>query len=102
MIRRPPRSTLFPYTTLFRSGTYVWTATYSGDSNNTSVKDNGQNENETVTKAGPAINTVAGGTIIERSSKHLTHTQVVSGRFHPKRTITVHVYANTEPPHSPS
>src|SRR2546430_2422960 len=24
MIRRPPRSTLFPYTTLFRSGWYVW------------------------------------------------------------------------------
>src|SRR3712207_7613626 len=24
MIRRPPRSTLFPYTTLFRSGVYVW------------------------------------------------------------------------------
>ena len=27
MIRRPPRSTLFPYTTLFRSGTYrrnIW------------------------------------------------------------------------------
>src|SRR5258705_6042792 len=23
MIRRPPRSTLFPYTTLFRSGVYV-------------------------------------------------------------------------------
>src|SRR5256885_3796058 len=23
MIRRPPRSTLFPYTTLFRSGTYT-------------------------------------------------------------------------------
>src|SRR3712207_8324180 len=23
MIRRPPRSTLFPYTTLFRSGTHV-------------------------------------------------------------------------------
>src|SRR3712207_8126419 len=29
MIRRPPRSTLFPYTTLFRSGrtTSVWMAT---------------------------------------------------------------------------
>src|SRR2546427_2329275 len=27
MIRRPPRSTLFPYTTLFRSGlTVVWSA----------------------------------------------------------------------------
>src|SRR2546430_17468666 len=25
MIRRPPRSTLFPYTTLFRSGTLTWT-----------------------------------------------------------------------------
>src|SRR2546430_11232407 len=25
MIRRPPRSTLFPYTTLFRSGLMVWT-----------------------------------------------------------------------------
>src|SRR5258707_3024886 len=24
MIRRPPRSTLFPYTTLFRSGGLVW------------------------------------------------------------------------------
>src|ERR1039458_2544932 len=26
MIRRPPRSTLFPYTTLFRSGFYCWEA----------------------------------------------------------------------------
>src|SRR5688572_32120964 len=25
MIRRPPRSTLFPYTTLFRSGNVFWT-----------------------------------------------------------------------------
>src|SRR2546427_913130 len=27
MIRRPPRSTLFPYTTLFRSGRPAWIAT---------------------------------------------------------------------------
>src|SRR3712207_9092960 len=26
MIRRPPRSTLFPYTTLFRSGLYLYSA----------------------------------------------------------------------------
>src|SRR3712207_7702182 len=26
MIRRPPRSTLFPYTTLFRSFKFVWAA----------------------------------------------------------------------------
>src|SRR2546422_2536154 len=41
MIRRPPRSTLFPYTTLFRSctltptssGSKTLTATYGGDAN---------------------------------------------------------------------
>src|SRR5438034_2620159 len=26
MIRRPPRSTLFPYTTLFRSGPFTWSS----------------------------------------------------------------------------
>src|SRR2546425_12007741 len=31
MIRRPPRSTLFPYTTLFRSQIFVETGTYRGD-----------------------------------------------------------------------
>src|ERR1035438_771554 len=32
MIRRPPRSTLFPYTTLFRSGSnrFVWDLRYPG------------------------------------------------------------------------
>src|SRR3712207_8738484 len=37
MIRRPPRSTLFPYTTLFRSSTlvitYVFSITYLGQDN---------------------------------------------------------------------
>src|SRR5260370_13396600 len=31
MIRRPPRSTLFPYTTLFRSQGIVWTVAFSPD-----------------------------------------------------------------------
>src|SRR5260221_2165724 len=31
MIRRPPRSTLFPYTTLFRSGRYLGGAQRSGN-----------------------------------------------------------------------
>src|SRR3712207_8381096 len=30
MIRRPPRSTLFPYTTLFRSGSRGWCPGWSG------------------------------------------------------------------------
>src|SRR3712207_8853605 len=29
MIRRPPRSTLFPYTTLFRSHTHISTCTFT-------------------------------------------------------------------------
>src|SRR2546430_10126858 len=35
MIRRPPRSTLFPYTTLFRSYTVSWDSTTVGDGNHT-------------------------------------------------------------------
>src|SRR3989475_5010070 len=31
MIRRPPRSTLFPYTTLFRSPNQSWSADFKGD-----------------------------------------------------------------------
>src|SRR2546429_6483128 len=31
MIRRPPRSTLFPYTTLFRSRTLLWTRKRVGE-----------------------------------------------------------------------
>src|SRR5439155_950319 len=38
-------------------GAYLWTAVYSGDSNNNGAHDNGQNENETVNKAGPNIST---------------------------------------------
>src|SRR2546427_7792674 len=37
MIRRPPRSTLFPYTTLFRSITHVLPSA-SGETRRTSVK----------------------------------------------------------------
>src|SRR3989442_4743429 len=32
MIRRPPRSTLFPYTTLFRSASYVGDSNFAGSS----------------------------------------------------------------------
>src|SRR5690554_7654570 len=31
MIRRPPRSTLFPYTTLFRSGGFNWSSQHLDD-----------------------------------------------------------------------
>jgi hypothetical protein len=37
-------------------GTYIWQATYSGDANNHSVSDNGQNESETVSSS-PQLST---------------------------------------------
>src|SRR4051812_50002149 len=37
MIRRPPRSTLFPYTTLFRSPNPAQPSVYSSPSNSSSV-----------------------------------------------------------------
>src|SRR5256885_8646927 len=43
MIRRPPRSTLFPYTTLFRSPGY-WTGT-------TDLQNSGRNETSLDTRA---------------------------------------------------
>src|SRR5690349_24032137 len=45
MIRRPPRSTLFPYTTLFRSGGATITATSEGKPGSATIA---------VTAAGPA------------------------------------------------
>ena len=70
------------------TGTYLWTATYSGDANNQGASDNGQNENETVSPASPAINTVAGGTIIIGSGSKFTDTAVLSGVFNPTGTMT--------------
>ena len=75
------------------TGTYLWTATYSGDTNNNGATDNGQNENETVDPAGPAINTVAGGTIIIGSGTKLTDTAVLSGGYNPTGTITFTLYS---------
>src|SRR3712207_8698571 len=40
MIRRPPRSTLFPYTTLFRSKNMLTDVTLPGSTGFTTVKDN--------------------------------------------------------------
>ena len=46
------------------TGTYVWSATYGGDTNNASATDNGDNESEAVNATNPAINTTAGGKVI--------------------------------------
>ncbi len=73
-------------------GTYLWSATYNGDSNNSSAHDNGQNETATVSKAGPAINTVASAAI-PLASSGLTDTAVLSGGYNPTGTITFRLTA---------
>ena len=70
------------------TGTYLWTATYSGDANNQGASDNGQNENELVSPASPAISTVAGGTIVIGSGSKLTDSALLSGAFNPTGTVT--------------
>src|SRR5258708_21676588 len=46
MIRRPPRSTLFPYTTLFRSSTDQFVFTYDGNALGLSPNPNGDTRSE--------------------------------------------------------
>src|SRR5258708_22418374 len=41
MIRRPPRSTLFPYTTLFRSGQIMHVAEFAADGRQCARQDRG-------------------------------------------------------------
>ena len=54
------------------TGTYLWSASYRGDSTTTRATDNGQNENETVSPASPTISTLAGGTVVVGSGAKLT------------------------------
>src|SRR5258705_4254172 len=63
MIRRPPRSTLFPYTTLFRSGIInnlaggVFSVTGEGDFNQSSTAAHAFNNTGTFNKSGAGTDT---------------------------------------------
>src|SRR5438309_570707 len=82
----------FPYTTLFRSGTYRWTASYSGDANNNiaATSCNDANESVIVTKASPAITTTASASVAAGGSISDT-AHLVSGT-NPTGTITFNLY----------
>src|SRR5260221_447289 len=75
MIRRPPRSTLFPYTTLFRSITYTISYSNTGNANATGV---------VITDTIPAntafVSATGGGTLTagDHTSKIQSHTARVS------------------------
>jgi uncharacterized repeat protein (TIGR01451 family) len=75
-------------------GTYQWIAVYSGDTNNESVTAAFGTEPDTVSHAGPAIDTTAGPTVVVGSGVPLTDTAALSGGFSPTGTIT---FALTDP-----
>src|SRR5687768_18103122 len=78
MIRRPPRSTLFPYTTLFRSDwTFGWTGrlqfvavTQRGDDADNGIEaDNNEFNNEVLPRSHPQIYNIT------RSEEHTSELQ---------------------------
>src|SRR2546427_3517773 len=77
MIRRPPRSTLFPYTTLFRSqGTIVWwsVAKFHGV---VSVTEYGQNQRYflLLSRIVSAPEQIRAGQYVKRSEEHTSELQ---------------------------
>src|SRR5687767_15686950 len=70
MIRRPPRSTLFPYTTLFRSLTHV-SGLGSGPMSNSDIEKIARKDGETLAQFIPRL----GGTALERSEEHTSELQ---------------------------
>src|SRR2546427_7610722 len=97
MIRRPPRSTLFPYTTLFRSG--HWVASYSGDANNTAAGPTAcadPAEQVVVTKAGPALSTTASGSVAAGGT--VSDVAHLSGGTNPTGKITFKLYSEAGRP----
>src|SRR5262249_8838363 len=68
------------------AGSYTFKASFSGDANyNATVS---ADEPLVIQPAGPAIATVAGGTIVIGSGAKLNDTAGLSGRFNPTGTIT--------------
>jgi hypothetical protein len=74
------------------AGNYLWTATYSGDSNNAGATDNGQNENQAVSKATPSLNTTPGSAVVIGSGARLTDSAVLSGGFNETGALTFTLY----------
>src|SRR2546429_5859997 len=81
MIRRPPRSTLFPYTTLFRSGNVVFKSTDGGDHWVTISPDLTRNDKaRQVTSGGPINYDISGAETYNTRSEE--HTSELQSRLH--------------------
>src|SRR5438067_6181194 len=93
MIRRPPRSTLFPYTTLFRSTPA--TALFYGGSQTPTSQANNVLDGINVSGETP------GGMTIVFSSTKLTDSATLSGGFNPSGTITFYLMGPGATPATP-
>jgi hypothetical protein len=73
-----------------KAGTYRWTASYSGDTNNTQVDDgcNGPNQNVVVSGVTPTLTTNASSGVVLGAGS-LTDTATVTGRVSPVAGATV-------------
>jgi Bacterial Ig-like domain (group 3) len=82
----------FPTTAV---GTYHWTATYNGDTNNAAVTSGCTAEPVVIAQAAPTIATTpsAGGPV----GTSITDTATVSGGSNPTGTVTFHLYPPTSP-----
>jgi hypothetical protein len=78
-----------------QAGTYWWTASYGGDSNNTPVASGCDQESVTITPASPAIatspNASGTGTV---GSTTVTDTATLSGGYNPTGTIEFQLYSD--------
>src|SRR5438094_3182472 len=74
MIRRPPRSTLFPYTTLFRSIEAADRHVVAGVADDRDVG-KGPGDHRTVTGEAPGHTLVGAGDGVERSEEHTSELQ---------------------------
>src|SRR2546425_5500167 len=73
MIRRPPRSTLFPYTTLFRSRATLHVVE-GADHSFRVLKRSGRSDEEVVAELGDAVANWAGD-VVHRSEEHTSELQ---------------------------
>src|SRR2546430_13661518 len=92
MIRRPPRSTLFPYTTLFRSSKYK-TAAW----NLVQVMDSVPNSTSFANSQGffpPYTSQLTGGSYSDRKSTRLnsSHSQISYAVFCLKKKTTLQIH----------
>jgi hypothetical protein len=82
--------------TFYEAGTYYWQASYSGDSNDNSVKSGCTSETVTVTKDGTSLTTqLAAGTILVGATDHDTAT-LTGATAYAGGTVTFTIYSDDD------